>query len=175
LSTRAGIDLSDERLVPDAEEAELEAWRRFLGAHASITRRLDADLTRSHRLTLTQYEVLLHLARAPDSRMRMSELAERALLTRSGISRLVSGLEQAGLVKRVSCPGDARGAYACLTGGGRAKVREAASTHLEGVRQLYLLRFSKRDLKKLEALLGALPGSCDGEQPKPSEAAGGYG
>jgi DNA-binding MarR family transcriptional regulator len=140
-------------------EGDLEAWRRFIRAHASITRRLDAELSNSHQLTLSQYEVLLHLAGAPDRKMRMSELAESVLLSRSGASRLINSLEQAGLVERVSCSADARGAYARLTDAGDTKLRKAAGTHLDGVWELYLRRFSKRDLKLLGDLLGALPGA----------------
>ena len=143
------------------DEEELEAWRRFLRAHASITRRLDADLTCSHRLTLSQYEVLLHLNRASGRQMRMSEIADNVLLTRSGISRLINSLVEAGLVERVSCSADARGAYACLTRAGAAKLHEAARTHLEGVRELYLGHFSKNELRQLGDLLGLLPGACD--------------
>lgn len=94
--------------------------------------------------------------------MRMSELAETVFLSRSGISRLVSSLELAGLVERVSCSADARGAYARLTEDGLAKLEAAASTHLDGVRKLYIRRFSTRDLKLLADLLGALPGASAG-------------
>jgi DNA-binding MarR family transcriptional regulator len=156
-----GIELKDQRLLR-VDGADLEAWRRFLRAHAAITRRLDADLSSSHRLTLSQYEVLLNLANAPERKMRMSELAETVFLSRSGISRLVSSLELAGLVERVSCSADARGAYARLTDAGFAKLQAAASTHLDGVRKLYIRRFSTRDLKLLADLLGALPGVSAG-------------
>jgi DNA-binding MarR family transcriptional regulator len=141
------------------DDGELEIWRCFLRAHATITRQLDSDLTCAHRLTLSQYEVLLHLSGAPDRKMRMSELAKRVLLTRSGVTRLVSGLEEEGLVERTSCAADARGAFARLTAPGEAKVREASGTHLKGVEELYLGRFSKRDLEKLSGLLAALPGA----------------
>jgi DNA-binding MarR family transcriptional regulator len=140
------------------EDRELEAWRCFLRAHAAITRRLDSELTAAHELTLSQYEVLLHLSEAPDRKMRMSELAKRVLLTRSGVTRLISGLEAAELVERTTCAADARGAFARLTGPGEAKLREASGTHRQGVEELYLGRFSKRELEKLSELLSALPG-----------------
>ena len=146
-------------VLADVDPGDFEPWRRFLRAHASITRRLYADLVGSHQLTLSQYEVMLHLARAPEMKMRMSDLAETVLLSRSGISRLISGLELDGLVERVSCSADARGAYARLTYAGLAKLGRAAKTHREWVLELYLRRFSKRDLKLLAELLGALPGA----------------
>jgi DNA-binding MarR family transcriptional regulator len=141
------------------DEGELEVWRCFLRAHATITRQLDSDLTCAHKLTLSQYEVLLHLAGAPDHKVRMSELAKRVLLTPSGVTRLVSALEEEGLVERTSCAADARGAFARLTDDGRGRLEEASGTHLKGVEDLYLRRFSKQDLEKLADLLASLPGA----------------
>jgi DNA-binding MarR family transcriptional regulator len=138
---------------------ELDAWRRFLRAHAAITRQLDADLIASHHLTLRDYEVLLHLAQAPHRRLRMSDLAERVLLTRSGVTRLVDGLVRSGWVERVSCPSDARGSFAAVTDAGYDKLRQASVTHLEGVRSLYVDRFSGEELGTLSALLATLPGA----------------
>jgi DNA-binding MarR family transcriptional regulator len=139
------------------EEHGLEVWRCFLRTHATITRQLDSDLTGAHRLTLSQYEVLLHLAEAPDRKMRMSELAKLVLLTRSGVTRLISGLEEDGLVERTSCAADARGAFARITPMGEAKLREASGTHLKGVQELYLGRFSRRELETFRELLHLLP------------------
>src|SRR3989442_15700647 len=83
-----------------------EAWKRFLRAHSALTRQMDADLIVSHGLTLSDYEVLLRLSQAPDRRMRRVDLAEGVLLTQSGITRLLAGLEQAGWVERASCETD---------------------------------------------------------------------
>jgi DNA-binding MarR family transcriptional regulator len=141
-------------------EQEFEAWRLFLRAHAAITRRLDSRLSCTHQLTLSQYEVLFRLAKAPGRKMRMSELAESVLLTRSGVSRLVGALEQAGMVRRASCSADGRGAFALLTPAGDEKLREAAGTHMDGVRELYLRRFSKSELDRLADLLAVLPGAA---------------
>jgi DNA-binding MarR family transcriptional regulator len=157
LSMTAGTEVKATRAPKQAEEHELEVWRCFLRAHAAITRQLDSDLTCAHKLTLSQYEVLLHLAKAPEQKMRMSELAKRVLLTRSGVTRLVSGLEEERFVERTSCAADARGAFARLTPSGEAKLREASGTHRKGVEELYLGRFSKHDLEKLSVLLRALP------------------
>lgn len=143
----------------ELEEAELAAWRSFLRSHASIVRSLDADLVAEHSLTLNDYEVLLYLAQAPGGRLRMSDLAQRVLLTRSGVTRLVDGLERAGFVRRAACPGDARVSYAELTEDGRSALRCAAETHVRGVRELFGERFSAAELTALAELLGRLPGA----------------
>jgi DNA-binding MarR family transcriptional regulator len=146
--------------LDQVSEQEFEAWRLFLRAHAAITRRLDSRLSDTHQLTLSQYEVLFRLAKAPGRKMRMSELAESVLLTRSGVSRLVGALEQGRLVERASCSADGRGAFARLTPAGHEKLRQAAGTHSDGVRELYLRRFSKLELEQLAGLLAALPGAA---------------
>src|SRR5437588_2769923 len=101
----------------DLEGAALDAWRSFLQSHASILRALDAELVAEHGVTTRDYEVLLYLAQAPDRKLAMSALAERTMLTRSGITRLVDGLVGAALIERVACPKDARVSYASLTAG----------------------------------------------------------
>lgn len=122
-----------------------------------ITRRLDSELSDVHRLSLSQFEVLHHLAKAPEGKIRMSEIAQKVLLTRSGVSRLVGGLEDDGLVERTSCAMDGRGAFARITAKGREKLEDASVTHVEGVRQLYIERFSKPELARFSALLASLP------------------
>ena len=132
-----------------APPQQLEAWVSFLRAHAAITRELSAQLQREHGLTLNDYEVLLHLSHADGRRMRMCEVAESVLLSRSGLTRLVDRLERDGLVERASCADDARGAYAQLTDAGLVKLREAQSTHLDGVRQHFLTQFTQDELDLL--------------------------
>ena len=90
--------------------AELVAWRGLLRVHASLLKQLDAELEAEHGLPLTSYEVLMHLADAPEHRMRMCDLADSVLLSRSGMSRLVDRLERDGLLCRAACTNDARGA-----------------------------------------------------------------
>ena len=136
---------------------KLEAWRLFLRSHSTITRRLDADLIAAHGLTLRDYEVLLYLSRAPASRMRPSDLTEMVILTRSGVTRLLAGLEEAGLVRREACPSDRRVIYATLTEEGHAKLGEARPTHLQGVHDLFTERFDEEELDTLRRLLGNLP------------------
>jgi DNA-binding MarR family transcriptional regulator len=124
----------------------------MLRAHAELTRALDAQLTREHKLPLSSYEVLLFLADAPEGRMRMSELAESVLLSRSGLTRLVDRLERDGLLKRERCESDARGLFAEITPEGRELFDAARRTHLEGVRALFLDRFSRDELRALGGL-----------------------
>jgi DNA-binding MarR family transcriptional regulator len=134
-----------------------EAWKRFLRAHSALTRQMDTDLIASHGLTLSDYGVLLRLSQAPDGRMRRVDLAEGVLLTQSGITRLLAGLEQAGLVQRASCATDRRVVYAELTEAGHERFRAAGKTHLEGIRRLFADHFSEGELETLAALIGRLP------------------
>jgi DNA-binding MarR family transcriptional regulator len=134
------------------DDEELAAWRGMLRAHAALTRELDAQLAREHKLPLSSYEVLLFLADAPEGRMRMAELAESVLLSRSGLTRLVDRLEREGLLKRKPCESDARGYFAQITPQGRRLFDAARRTHLDGVRTLFLSRFSRDELRALGAL-----------------------
>lgn len=116
-----------------------------------LVKRLDAELEAEHGLALTSYEVLLHLSHAAERKMRMCDVAESVLLSRSGLTRLIDRLERDGFVERVSCADDARGAYARLTDGGLEKLREAQATHLDGVRQHFLAHFEDGELRTLAA------------------------
>lgn len=128
---------------------EQAAWGGFLRAHASLVRELDEELRRSHRLPLTSYDVLVQLESAPGGEMRMSDLAEAVLLSRSGVTRLVDRLQRQGLLDRRECPEDARGSYAVLTERGRERLREARPTHLAGVRRLFLGRLDEPERQRL--------------------------
>lgn len=141
------------------EGAPLTAWRSYLQSHAAILRELDATLLAEHGLTTRDYEVLLYLAQADDHNLPMSALAERTMLTRSGITRLVDGLVKCGLIERVACPRDARVSYAHLTPQGYERLRSAGRTHLEGVQRLFLAHFTPEEVAQLAALLGRLPGA----------------
>jgi DNA-binding MarR family transcriptional regulator len=135
---------------------DLSAWTSFLRAHAAITRELSAELVSEHGLTINDYEVLLRLSRTPDRMLKRVELAQQVLLTPSGITRLLAGLERAGFVDRAECSTDARISYARLTDEGYAKLREAAKTHIAGVERTYLERFSESERETLAELLGRL-------------------
>ena len=121
------------------------AWGGFLRVHATLIRRLDAELQAVHGMPLLSYEVLLHLHWAPAHRMRMSDLAESVVLSLSGVSRLVDRLVQEGLVSRERACEDRRGNYAVLTEIGVARLREAHATHLAGVRRYFLHHFSETE------------------------------
>jgi DNA-binding MarR family transcriptional regulator len=131
--------------------AELGAWRGLLRVHASLMKELDAELEAAHRLPLTSYEVLRQLADTPDKRMRMCDLADSVLLSRSGMSRLVDRLERDGLIERAACPADARGSYAVITPAGLQLLAAARPTHHEGIRRRFLSHFSDEDLAQLTA------------------------
>jgi len=128
---------------------ELRAWRGMLRAHAALCKVLDAELDAAHGLQLSSYEVLMYLADAEQERMRMCDLATTILLSRSGLTRLVDRLAREGLLERVACDDDARGAFAKLTPAGREKLRQARATHLAGVRAMFLERFEPEELDRL--------------------------
>ena len=139
------------------EGVELEAWRGYLLSHAAIRRTLEAVLLALHGLTARDYEVLLFLSQEDGRRLAMSELAERTMLTRSGVTRLIDGLTKSGLVERVSCPSDLRVSYAQLTDAGYQRLREAGRTHIAGVHAAFLDHFSGEEIETLAELLGRLP------------------
>ncbi len=133
------------------DEQEMRAWRGLLRTFAKLTKALDAELEATHGLPLNSYEVLMYLADSEGERMRMHDLANSILLSRSGLTRLVDRLERDGLLARRSCPSDARGAFACLTPRGRTTLDAARATHLAGVRAMFLDRFTPEE----QELLGA--------------------
>jgi DNA-binding MarR family transcriptional regulator len=136
---------------------EQRAWVALLRAHASAMRRFNGELMSAHELTLNDYEVLLRLAQEPERMMRRVDLAKSVLLTPSGITRLLEGLERCGYVERASCSSDARVTYALLTDEGYEKLRQASSTHVEGIRSHFAGRFSEEELETLGSLLCQLP------------------
>jgi len=139
----------------------LQSWVSFLRAHAAITRQLNADLLSAHDLTLSDYEVLLRLSNAEHGMMRRVDLAQSVLLTASGITRLLDGLERAGCVEKASCESDARVSYAKLTDAGARKLADAGRTHLAGIEELFTGRFSDDELERLAELLSRLPQTHD--------------
>jgi DNA-binding MarR family transcriptional regulator len=133
-------------------EHELAAWRGMLEAHKDLVGRLDAELERDHGLPLTSYEVLMYLADSGEGKLRMGELADRLLLSRSGITRLVDRLERQGLVERQPCEDDGRGFYAVLTSEGRKKLSVARPDHLAGVRRHFLEPLGASELDALSRI-----------------------
>jgi DNA-binding MarR family transcriptional regulator len=142
-------------------ETEIRTWIRFLATHSAITRELEARLMGAHGLTLSDYDVLVQLARAPEKKLRNIDLAKAVVLTRSGVTRLVDGLEKDGLVARSSCDSDKRGTFVAITSEGLARLREAASTQVEGVRELFVERLGEAGVAQMDALLRSLPAGAE--------------
>jgi DNA-binding MarR family transcriptional regulator len=142
--------LSEQALLP---------WIRLLRAHSALTRDMNAQLVTEHGLTINDYEVMLHLSQAEGRRMRRVDLADTVLLTASGITRLLDGLERFGYVERAECASDKRVTYAVLTDAGLAKLEAAAVSHLDRLRELFVERYSDEELATLAELLARLPGA----------------
>jgi DNA-binding MarR family transcriptional regulator len=138
-----------------------QAWVALLRAHAATTRELSALLVAEHGLTINDFECLLRLSRAEGQRMRRVDLAGELLLTASGVTRLLDGLEAAGYVERAACASDRRVTYAVLTEAGAAKLREAADSHVSAVQALFDERYTEDELDHLGRLLARLPGAED--------------
>jgi DNA-binding MarR family transcriptional regulator len=149
--------------------AELSAWRTFLRAHATVTRRLEAELVAEHDLPLASYDVLVQLSEAPGRALRMTELADRVLLSRSGLTRLADRLERDGLLTRMACPSDARGTLAVLSDVGLTRLEEAWRTHRRGVAEHVTGKLTTDEV----AVLGELLGKLVDEGPLPEDACDG--
>ncbi len=141
----------------------MEAWVRLLRGCTSASRVFSAQLTQEHGLTINDYEALLLLSRAEGERLRRVDLAGSLLLTQSGVTRLLDGLEQAGLVEKGTCASDARVTYAVLTEAGRERLAQASASHVAGIRSLFEELFTRQELETLAGLLGRLPGAAEGE------------
>ena len=145
-----------------ANEAELGAWRAFIQTHARLLHRLDEELQEAHGLSLAEYDALLQLVNAPERRLRMSVLADRVLLSRSGITRLVDRLAADGMVERFACPTDARGSMAAITALGVSRLRSASRTHLDGVRRYFLDVVSPEEQATIQRSLGRVSDGLKG-------------
>ncbi len=155
-------------LSPQSLEAEtpaaVRAWTRLLRAYATTTRLLSAELQAEHGLTINDYEALLILSRAEGRRLKRVELARRLVLTPSGVTRLLEGLEATGLVERVACASDLRVVYAQLTDAGLERLRAASCAHVGSIRALFEDALDERDVEGLSELLGKLPGAVAGDE-----------
>jgi DNA-binding MarR family transcriptional regulator len=150
------------RQTGELTPAELGAWRGMLRVHSALVRELDTELEAAHALPLSSYDVLIYLRAAPDRRLRMAELADSVLLSRSGVTRLVDRLEREGLIVRDSCASDGRGLFAVLTDEGEELLRRARPTHLGGVRERFLRHFSDEELETLAGFWNrVMPGAAD--------------
>lgn len=144
---------------------EHRGWIRLLRSHAALTRELSARLEAAHGLSLRDYDVLVQLYTAPDRQMRRIDLARTVILSPSGVTRLLEGLERAGWVAKHHCASDNRVTYAVLTEAGVTKFEEARATHVADVEELFSSRFSADEYEQLAELLGRLPmanaGACN--------------
>lgn len=141
----------DRPLEP--RDARLSPWRAFLLAHARIVRRLDEELRAEHDLTIGEYDALVTIAQAPDRRIRMRQLADEVILSKSGVTRLIDRLVDDGLVERSACLSDARGAEAVLTDRGLARLRAASGTHLRGIQEHFLAVLGRDELDAVERMM----------------------
>jgi DNA-binding MarR family transcriptional regulator len=152
--------------VRELTPLELGAWRGMLRVHSALVKVLDAELIAGHDLPLTSYEVLISLQAAPGRRLRMAELADSVLLSRSGMTRLVDRLERHGLLVRETVSSDGRGCYAVLTDAGEELLARARATHLDGVRERFLRHFTEAELRELATRWErVLPGAADLSEP----------
>jgi len=131
----------------------------LLASHAELTRAMNAKLVSAHGLTLNDYEVLLHLSKAPGGRLRRGELAQRVRLTAGGITQLLKELERERLVTSAPDPADRRAVQTSLTEAGRQRFAEAARTHVANVEAMFTARFSRQELANLGELLSRLFGT----------------
>jgi DNA-binding MarR family transcriptional regulator len=153
-TNRTGVAVAFQKLTDD----QLAAWAGFLMSHARIVRALDAELEREHGLPLSSYDVLIQLSLVPDRRLRMFELADAIVLSRSGLTRLVDRLERAGLVERERGEVDPRQMYARLTDRGMEVLADATPTHIAGIKERFLERLSDEQTKQLAAIWRAVLG-----------------
>ena len=143
----------------ETQTQALDAWVRLLRGHSATVRELNAQLTADWGLTINDYEALLLLAHAEGERLRRTDLVQNLQLTASGVTRLLDGLEVAGLVDKAHCESDARVTYAVLTDAGRTKLKDASCSHVAAIRELFEARYSDTELRTLADLLGRLPGA----------------
>jgi DNA-binding MarR family transcriptional regulator len=142
--------VTDVRWLSDDEQ---RAWRAFLAGSQLLMHQLGRELQHEHGLTHNDYEILVNLSEAPGRRMRMSDLAERCLLSKSRLSHQITRMEQAGLVTRETCPSDRRGSFAVLTDEGMRRLEKAAPDHVESVRRHFIDRLSGDELTTLHEVM----------------------
>jgi DNA-binding MarR family transcriptional regulator len=159
--------LSDQAVITPQSLVEtgpaVRAFAMLLRAQAVTTRQLSASLQEDHGLSINDYEALLVLSSAPEQRLKRVDLARRLLLTPSGITRLLEGLEGAGLVERTTCPTDLRVAYAQLTDRGRETLAGASCGHVASIRELFEQHLSEDEIDQLGETLAKLPGVAFGD------------
>ena len=147
-----------EQQISGGVPPAVRAWTRLLRAHAAATRLMNTELQAEHGLSVNDYEALYLLSRAEGRRLKRVELSRRLVLTPSGVTRLLEGLEAAGLVERTTCPNDLRVAYAQLTDAGAEKLEVASCGHVGSIRGLFEEHFTDAEIDEFSELLGRFPG-----------------
>ena len=161
VTSESGVAALLDRLVADAlpNERGLEAWAALLTAHATLMRRLETDLAQATGLALADFDVLAQLAQA-GGELRMTELVDRALISRSGMTRRVARLVDEGLVRRANVDADRRGVVVALTDAGVARLTETAKVHLRGVSELFVAQLDEQELAVLKSALDKVIVDC---------------
>ena len=144
---------------------EMKAWRKYIVSSRRLLEALDVDLA-DHDLSMADYEILAQLSDAPDRRMRMSELADVAMFSRSRLSHRMKVMEKAGWIKRESCPSDKRGSFAVMTAKGWKAIVAAAPDHVESVRNRFIDHLSKADQVALAAIFEKVGTALREESPE---------
>ena len=152
--------MSRQVLIPQA--IELDAFARLMRVHAVLRRELDTGVLRPRGLTINDFEALVHNSRAEDNRLRRVDLVNLLALTPSGVTRLLDGLEESGLVRNRQCEGDARVTWAQLTEEGIETLECVAVNHAELLRPIFRNALEEDEVAQLAALLGKLPGAGAG-------------
>ena len=155
----------------EPRDPRLSPWRAFLLAHARVVRRLDEELRAEHDLTIGEYDALVTIAQAPERRIRMRQLADEVILSKSGVTRLIDRLVDDGLVERSACLSDARGAEAVLTDRGLARLRAASTTHLRGIHEHFLAVLGADELNAVEQTMTSVAQHAGAASPVGSPVA----
>ncbi len=142
----------------------MQAWRALLGTYFSVRERLSEELEAERGLPLTWYELLLRLYHAPSQGLRMQDLAAGALVSKSGLTQVITAMEEAGLVSRQPVPGDRRGTYACITPAGRRAFRRAAPVHLRGLQQHFGAHLTPEEARRIATGLGRVGAAILGDE-----------
>ncbi|MBA3717438.1 MAG: MarR family transcriptional regulator [Actinobacteria bacterium] len=154
--------MTSQILIP--QQFAVDAFIALVRANATATRGLSAELVEEHGLTINDFEALLRLSRAEDGRMRRIDLSRAILLTPSGVTRMLEGLERAGLVAKATCASDARVTYAVLTPAGKKKLKEASRSHVASIKALFGTHYSDEELETLARLLSRLDTETDDDE-----------
>jgi DNA-binding MarR family transcriptional regulator len=144
--------------VLSTQPVELAAFARLMRAHTVLRRELEAEVLSPRGLTINDFEALLHISKSDDNRLRRVDLVELLMLTPSGVTRLLEGLQEAGLVENVQCDDDARVTWARLTPDGIETVQCVGASHAKRLRELFHDTLSEGEVEQLSELLGKLPG-----------------